>query len=207
MATWLMAWMLTGCTSLSTTSDPLPYYESREFTPRWLTSNTVPADFHRIPAFSLTNQHADEVTESELDGKVTVASFFFTRCGGICPKLTAALQQVDAAFEPDADVLLLTHSVMPSDDTVPALRAFTAKHHIDSTRWHFLTGSRDVIYALGREAYFAEEDLGTPPDPDAFLHTENLVLVDQERHLRGIYNGLNRASVRQLIADVHQLLR
>lgn len=198
-----LMWFAMAC---GTPSDPetLPYYATREFTPQWLT--TVPDDFHRIPAFTLTNQLGREITEADMVGRVTVASFFFTRCGGICPKLTASLKQVDSAFANDERVVLLSHSVMPSEDRVPVLRTFAERHDITSERWHLLTGDRAQIYRLGREAYFAEEDLGLPVDPNAFLHTENVVLVDGDRHVRGIYNGLNATAVRQLVADARTLL-
>lgn len=186
--------------------DALPYYQDRAFTPQWMPAAEVPADFHQIPAFRLTDQHGAPVTEARMDGRVTVASFFFTSCGGICPGMTRSLAEVEAAFGADEPLLLLTHSVMPSTDSVPALRAFAARHEITSDRWHLLTGPRDDIYALGREAYFAEEDLGTVPDPDAFLHTESLILVDPSRHLRGVYNGLDAASLDQLIIDARTLL-
>ncbi|MEO0600599.1 MAG: SCO family protein [Myxococcota bacterium] len=202
MTSWL-TWFAVGC-GVPSNPEPLPYYATREFTPQWFA--TAPDSFHRIPTFALTNQHGREVTEADVAGRVTVASFFFTRCGGICPKLTASLKQVESAFAHDERVVMMSHSVMPSEDTVPVLRAFANRHDITSDRWHLLTGDRTQIYRLGREAYFAEEDLGLPADPDAFLHTENVVLVDGDGHLRGIYNGLNTTAVRQLVADVRTLL-
>ncbi|MEO0600187.1 MAG: SCO family protein [Myxococcota bacterium] len=93
---WLIAFA-TGCGTPP--AEPLPYYATRDFTPHWYTPATVPDDFHRIPAFSLTDQHGETVTEAELAGRVTIASFFFTRCGGVCPKLTASLEKVDAALD------------------------------------------------------------------------------------------------------------
>ena len=69
-----------------------------------------------------------------------------------------------------------------------------------------VTGERDHIYALGRNSYFVEEDLGLEKEADDFLHTENFVLIDKQRHIRGIYNGLNKVAVNQLFADIKTLL-
>lgn len=184
---------------------PLPYYDSRDFTPRWL-EGPPPAGFHRVPTFSLTDQHGQALTEADLDGRVSVVAFFFTACGGICPELREALAEVDAALAPEAPVLLLAHSVTPRTDTVARLQAYAARHELSSPRWHLLTGSRALIYRLGREVYFSEEDLGEEKGPDDFLHTENLVLVDQYRHLRGIYNGLRTADRARLLAHIEVLL-
>ena len=68
-----------------------------------------------------------------------------------------------------------------------------------------MTGDRKQIYNLGRNYYFAEQDVGLTKDKDDFLHTENFVLIDKNKHIRGIYNGLNTQAIEQLIADIHTL--
>lgn len=184
--------------------DSLPFFDSPDFTPRWHAE--APADFHAIPAFSLTDQHGTEITEADMDGKIAVVDFFFATCGGICPRLAESMAELDATLPADADVVLLSYSVMPEHDTVPVLAEYAESRGVTSDRWHFLTGDRAAIYDLGREAYFIEEDLGEDKDPDDFLHTENVVLLDGNRRIRGVYNGLNRASMAQLTADAHTLL-
>jgi protein SCO1/2 len=182
----------------------LPFYDSAEFTPRWHAPSELPAKFHLIPDFALTNQHGEAVTQADMDGQITLVNFFFASCTGICPRLSQAMQRVDHALAQDG-ILLLSHSVTPETDTPDVLAKFAAEKGIDSDRWHLLTGDQTLIYSLGRTAYFVEENLGEEKDLTEFLHTENIVLVDQNRHIRGIYNGLNRASVTQLIADVGTL--
>ena len=183
----------------------LPFYDSAEFTPHWVAPEELPADFHRIPAFSLTDQHGETVTQTEMDGQLTVVNFFFASCTGICPRLSESMKRVDETLPPD-DVLLLSHSVTPQTDTPEVLAEFAKNKGLNSERWHLLTGEQQVIYSLGRSAYFVEEDLGEEKDLTEFLHTENIVLIDEERHIRGIYNGLNTTSVDQLIADANTLL-
>jgi protein SCO1 len=112
---------------------------------------------------------------------------------------------IQHAFLADKDVLLLSHSVTPEYDSVSILRDYAEMKGVVEGKWHLLTGNRDEIYNLGRNQYFVEEDLGLEKDPDDFIHTENFVLVDQNRYIRGIYNGLNKTSVNQLIADINTL--
>lgn len=200
---------LLGCKEV--TSEPkqvpkLPYFNEATFTPQWLSEEEVPANFHQIPAFSLTDQEGERVTEKDLDGKVTVVDFFFTACPGICSDLTNNLGLVQEPFLNEDKVIILSHSVTPEQDNVAILKSYAKVRGVNSNRWHLLTGDRSVIYDLGRNQYFIEEDLGLEQDEDAFIHTENLVLIDQKRRIRGIYNGLNKSSVNRLIDDMNVLL-
>lgn len=186
--------------------DSLPYYAEASFTPQWISpQDPFLADFHQIPAFSLLNQEGDTITERSISGKIYVADFFFSTCPGICPKMTKNMVMVQEAFLEDEEILLLSHSVMPSWDSVSVLKAYAEEHGVNSQKWHLLTGNMEEIYSLGREQYFVEEDLGLQKSADDFLHTENFVLIDKQRHIRGIYNGLNKNSVQQLIADIKTL--
>ena len=108
-------------------------------------------------------------------------------------------------FLKDENVLLLSHSVTPEKDSVSVLKAFADKKGILSHKWHLVTGTQQEIYKLGRKDYFVEEDLGIEKEADEFLHTENFVLLDRNRHIRGIYNGLNKTSIKQLIVDIQTL--
>ncbi len=184
----------------------LPYYQEASFTPSWFDDeHALPNDFHKIPEFSLTNHLGETITEETVRGKIYVVDFFFASCSGICPKLTSNMAIVQDAFLKDDDVLLLSHSVTPTLDTVRALKAFSKTYGVVDGKWHLLTGDRDLIYDLGRNYYFVEEDLGLEKNPDEFIHTENMVLIDQDGYIRGIYNGLNKTSIDQLIEDIHLL--
>lgn len=209
---WLaFSWWLLSAWSCQSTQEEqasrverLPYYREATFTPHWFVDGP-PEGFHQIPRFSLINQDGQVVTERNFQNKIYVVDFFFTSCPGICPKMTSNMHLVQEEFLEDDEVFLLSHSVTPDYDSVSVLKKYALRKDIKSTRWHLVTGDRDEIYALGRKAYFVEEDLGLDKDPDDFLHTENFVLIDQHRHIRGIYNGLNKTSVNQLIADIRLL--
>jgi len=201
--------LLASCHSGNTNNsrvETLPYYNDPHFTPNWIESNDNSLKgFHSIPSFSLTNQDGKTVTEKTFEGKIYVTDFFFTTCPGICPKMTNNMKVIQDEFIQDDEVLLLSHSVTPETDSVSRLKAYADSKEIISDKWHIVTVDRNEIYRLGRKAYFVEEDLGIEKDEDEFLHTENFVLIDQNRHIRGIYNGLNTASVQQLIADIRTL--
>lgn len=191
---------------ISSRVEILPYYGDPSFTPQWLEPNAEELEnFHRVSSFSLLNQEGDTVRAEDLSGKIYVADFFFTSCPGICPKMTSNMALLQEAFLEDAGVVLLSHSVTPERDSVPVLKTYAQDKGILSSKWHLLTGDRRQIYSLGRNDYFIEEDLGVEKDVDDFLHTENFVLIDQKRHIRGIYNGLNKADINQLIADIQTL--
>jgi protein SCO1/2 len=119
--------------------------------------------------------------------------------------MTANMDILQQEFKNDAEILLLSHSVTPEMDSIPVLKAYAENKGINSEKWHLVTGERSQIYDLGRNHYFVEEDLGEAKTDDDFLHTENFVLIDKNRQIRGIYNGLNKTAVQQLIADIKTL--
>ncbi|TVZ27951.1 protein SCO1/2 [Gillisia sp. Hel_I_86] len=186
--------------------EALPYYSEASFTPQWLTPNSIQVKaFHKIPSFSLTNQEGASITNKTFDDKIYVADFFFTTCPGICPKMTASMSVLQDEFIEDNEVLLLSHSVTPKSDSVSVLKKYAVEKGVISKKWHLVTGERSEIYDLGRNSYFVEEDLGATKTEEDFLHTENFVLIDENKHIRGIYNGLNKTAIQQLIADIQTL--
>jgi protein SCO1/2 len=187
-------------------SNQLPYYNSKEFTPHWIENGSEALNgFHQIPPFSFTNQDGEEVSEKDFDNKIYVAGFFFSTCPGICPMIRSKLAKVQEAFIDDDNVKILQHSIRPHTDTVELLKAYADKNGIVSGKWYLATGERDAIYSLAKSAYFASDDLGNLQNTEDFLHTESLLLIDKNRHIRGIYNGLNSASVDYLISDIEAL--
>lgn len=186
--------------------DRLPFYNEATFTPHWIPANDVSLDtFHRISPFELISQEGELITEKNVEDKIYVVNFFFATCPGICPRMTTNMLDLQDEFLSDDDVLLLSHSVTPERDSVPVLRQYAADNGISSKTWLLVTGKQKEIYRLGRKDYFVEEDLGLNKAEDEFLHTENFVLIDKNRHIRGIYNGLNKVAVSQLIADIKTL--
>ena len=201
--------LMVGCDqnqSVESRTDTLPYYMDEAFTPMWFDPKSDEVDaFHQIADFSLTNQDGQIITQDSFDDKIYVTDFFFTYCTGICPKMTENMSLVQEAFKNDDSVMMLSHSVTPEHDTSEILQEYAEAKGIIKNKWHLVTGDRSQIYDLGRSSYFVEEDLGLEKGPDDFLHTENFVLIDTKKHIRGIYNGLNKTAIQQLIADIKTL--
>ena len=185
--------------------DALPYFDGADFTPKWHTADVVPPDFHSVPPFTLDSHLGRTVSAADMDDHITVVDFFFATCHGICPSLSRSMKTIDNTLADVPGLLLLSHSVTPERDTVPVLREHAGRIGAQSGRWHLLTGDREVIYRLAREVYFVDEDPGKPLGDDDFLHTEMMVLLDGERRIRGVYNGVHAGSVQQLIEDIGTL--
>jgi len=196
----LLIFILFFCFSCKEKKEVLPYYNTPDFTPIWSISNKE--SFHQIRPFKLINQENRIFTEKDIEGKICVADFFFTTCPGICPKMTKSMSDIQKEFINDDAILLLSHSVTPEKDSVSVLKKYAIDKKIDFNRWKLLTGDKDEIYDLGRKFYFVEEDEGIKKGNEVFLHTENFILIDKERHIRGIYNGLDPSSINNLINDI-----
>ena len=181
----------------------LPYYDTADFTPKWEMKDKN--SFHAIRKFNLVDQEGKPFTEKDLQGKICVADFFFTSCLGICPKMAVSMEAIQKEFINDNDILLISHSVMPGKESVPVLKAYAAKKNVKHNKWKLLTGEKSEIYDLGRRYYYVEEDLGVNSDTSIFLHTENFVLIDKNRHIRGIYNSLDNTSMTALVNDIKTL--
>lgn len=193
-------------TAETSRTEYLPYYNEESFTPNWLLPGSQEEqDFHKIPDFKLLNQLGDTITQTTFENKIYVTDFFFTVCPGICPQMTDNMFKIQEEFKDDSDILLLSHSVMPKTDTVVVLEEYAEANSVLANKWHLVTGDKTEIYTLGRDYYFVENDMGEEKSIDDFLHTENFLLIDQNKHIRGIYNGLNRASISQLITDIQSL--
>ena len=175
--------------------------------PHWLSANDAAyRSIHTITPFRFTNQYGHVITDKEVAGKIYIASFFFTKCGGICPRMMENLQIVANAYINNPDMLLLSHSVTPDTDSVPQLAHYALEHHINSKQWWLLTGNKDSIYRLARRSYFADEETGYAKDSKSFLHTENAVLIDRKGRIRGVYNATLPLEMQKLTEHIQWLL-
>lgn len=159
---------------------------------------------HRIGDFELVNQDGKTVTNNDFDGFYYVTDFFFTTCPTICPSMSAQMQRVQKKYMDDDDFKILSHTVQPEVDSVPVLKEYANLYEADPKKWIFVTGDKKMIYDLARKSYFAAvtEGDGGPGD---FIHTENFVLVDKEKRIRGFYDGTSEESVDQLLVDIEIL--
>lgn len=156
---------------------------------------------HRIAEFKLVDQTGDTISNDVFDGRIYVADFFFTTCPSICPKMTANLKELSEHYKEDDDIMFLSHSVTPVKDSVPVLAAYGKEHGADPVKWKLVTGPKKHIYELARRSYFAVTTEGDGGDAD-FIHTENFILVDKERKIRGFYDGTSKEDMERLKEDV-----
>lgn len=161
---------------------------------------------HTIANFAFVNQNGKTITQKDYEGKIYVADFFFTTCGSICPKMTTNLIEVQKAIRNNPKVMLLSHSVTPEIDSVPVLKAYAIKNGVDDAKWNLVTGDKKDIYRMARQSYLAVK-LGKPSELYDMVHTENFVLVDTKRRVRGFYDGTKKADIDKLIEDIDFLCK
>lgn len=206
----LLAWVggsifFSGCQDQ--VQSTLPYYHTPDFTPVWPGETGEYMDtLHRIQDFHMVDQSGDTISMADCTGDILVVNFFFTACPGICPTLTENILSVCEATIDFPGIRFLSFSVTPERDSVPQLAAYANRFSLPVDRWHLLTGDREEIYSLARRSFFAEEEMGYDKDSGDFLHTEHVLLVDSDRHLRGIYKGTLPLEMEALQEDLIQLL-
>ncbi len=184
----------------------LPFFNSAEFTPEWIADDSLEYnEIHTVPDFSLVNQDGKVITNKNYEGKIYVADFFFATCPGICPILEKNMSKIQEQYQNDSTILLLSHTVMPVKDSVSVLKQYAIDNEIISDKWNVVTGDKKQIYNLARKGYFADEDFVKTQDQDAFIHTENFVLVDKKRRIRGVYNGTLALDIERLIRHIEIL--
>ena len=183
----------------------LPVFQPSDVNPELVDSSLQHVKkYHRIADFSLTNQNGATITQEDYRDKIYIADFFFTTCLTICPVMTSNMADLQAAVLRDDDVLLLSHSVTPVIDSVPRLKAYALEKGVIDGKWNLVTGNKKQIYELARKSYLVAKD---ESEGDAYdmIHTENFVLVDKERRIRGIYNGTDKDDMTRLLADLRVL--
>ena len=182
----------------------VPYYNTADFTPVWIANQDT---LHKISAFSFINQNNERITEITFKDKVYLTDFIFISCPSICPKMTKTMKLVHDHFSGNRNVLFLSHSVTPERDSPSVLKRFAKKMDADDSQWHFVTGNKTDIYNIARRSYFIEQRQGLSKDSTQFLHSENLILIDKNSHLRGLYNGTLPVEANRIIEDISFLLK
>ncbi|MEH0155333.1 SCO family protein [Limibacter armeniacum] len=161
---------------------------------------------HRIPDFSFTNQDGKVITNKDYEGKIYVADFFFATCPDICIVMTSELLRVQEKYKDNPDVKILSHTVNPEHDTPKVLKEYAKSYGADTNMWNFVTGPKEAIYEQARCGYFVtakpEEN-----NPDDFIHSDKLILVDKENRIRGFYSGTDRDDVDRLITEINLLMQ
>ena len=157
--------------------------------------------YHKIKDFSMKNQNGETITQEFYNDKIYVADFFFTTCPTICPIMTENMGYVQEKIKNDSDVLLLSFSVTPEIDSVEKLKKYALEKNVIDSKWNLVTGNKKDIYNLARTSYLVVKTNGDGGKYD-MIHTENFVLVDKEKRIRGFYDGTNSKEMDQLLNDI-----
>ena len=182
----------------------LPIYQPAQVNAKLVdTSIAYKIKYHTISNFSLINQNGDTITEAFYDDKIYVADFFFTTCQSICPIMTKNMKEVQDKLINDKEILLLSHSVTPEIDSVEQLKRYAISNQINDDKWNLVTGDKKQIYNLARKSYLAVED--DPLGNYDMIHTENFMLIDKKKQIRGFYDGTLGSEIIRLLDDIEIL--
>ena len=180
----------------------LPYFEPIEKGAAGLKDS---AGRHLVSDFSLINQNGDTIHRADFSNSVTVVDFFFTRCQGICPKMTTQMQRVYEKFKGNSGVKMISHTVNPENDSVPVLLEYAKHYKADAAQWNFVTADKVQLYNLARKSYLISDTQGDGGKED-FVHSQNFALIDHAGHIRGVYDGTDSVEVNRLIVEINVLL-
>ncbi len=164
---------------------------------------TTMSVIHHVPDFSFIDQDGNMVTQKTTEGKTYVADFFFTTCESICPVMSKEMMKLAARLKEnkDSSVIFVSHTVDPETDSLRQLKDYAVAHKADSRQWHFVTGNKKELYDMARKGYFVTATEGDG-GPDDFVHTQNFVLVDKYRQIRGYYDGTDSTEMDKLYKDI-----
>ena len=180
-----------GIYTLLSPEKMLPIYSPRDINPE-LVDSTVQhiGNDHKIADFAFTNQNGKIITQKDYENTIYVADFFFTTCPTICPKMTDNMVWLQNQLKNNPEVKLLSFSVTPDIDTPEILKEYALEKGVDDSKWNLVTGDKKEIYYLARKSYLAVKT-GKPEDIYDMVHTENFILIDKNKRIRGFYDGTN----------------
>ncbi|MEJ2113986.1 MAG: SCO family protein [Flavobacteriaceae bacterium] len=184
---------------------PLPIYQPVSVEPQ-LVDSTIQhiSKYHKIADFKLINQNGEIITQDDYKDKIYVADFFFTTCQTICPIMTDNMAHIQKEVMNDNDIMLLSHSVTPTIDSVAQLKKYAIEKGVNDAKWNLVTGDKKQIYDLARKSYLAVKTYGNGDEYD-MIHTENFMLIDKKRQIRGFYDGTNPEEIEHLLNDIKTL--
>ena len=162
--------------------------------------------YHTVAPFTYTTHNGKTITEQDVKDKIVVVEFFFAQCAGICPKMKTQLRKVYAQNEYNKDVIILSHTVDPENDSLEVLKEYAIGAGVTDDRWLFLTGERSKLYEHARKSYFIGIQEGNQAAGDeAFIHSDQLVLIDKDQRIRGFFTGTDPVEIERLIDDIKLL--
>ena len=190
---WAIFWKFT-----TFNAPPLPIYYPEDVNEK---GDTI---YHTVSNYKMADQNGDTFSLSQLDTCIYVANFFFATCKTICPKMNEQVKRLQDAFAGQKGFQILTFTVDPDKDSVAALKVYAEMMKADPSQWWFLTGQKDSIYDLARNGFLVPAAIGAAGD---FFHSQDLILIDKEKRMRGLYDGTEPAAVDTMIDEIKVLMK
>jgi protein SCO1/2 len=169
------------------------------------TDTGIDTIYHEIADFAFLNQDSAWVTNETFKDKVYVADFFFTSCPSICPIMKVQLLRVYEKFKANDKVMILSHSIDPDYDNVAVLRDYAKRLEVSSDKWNFITGDKAEIYDMAQTSYYVATRENENA-PGGYEHSGAFILVDNNRHIRGVYDGTDPEAVSRLLNEIDILI-
>lgn len=186
----------------------VPYFKGTDMNPFWNDGKaSLPGDLRQLTHFIFTTHEGGVLTPDDLKGKLVLMSFFFTRCSGICPMVTASVKRIHEKITDHSNLVFVSVSVDPEHDGVRQLTEFRERMKVPFKNWFFSTGNKDEIYGLARSVFQSDVTVRGGRDQADFLHTESVYLLDKDLYLRGIYRTKGLADLDRLAKEVETLRR
>lgn len=187
-------------------ADVPPYFKGSDMNPYWADKGAaLPGDLRRLTKFTFTTDNGSVLTPAEVKGKLVLMSFFFTRCSGICPMVTASVKRIHERIADHKNLVFVSVSVDPENDGARQLTEFRNRMKVPFDNWYFTTGNKDEIYSLARGVFQSDVTVRGTKDQADFLHTESVYLLDKDLYLRGIYRTRGLEDLERLAKEVGQL--
>ncbi|MYA07924.1 MAG: SCO family protein [Holophagales bacterium] len=168
-----------------------------------------PPVLRQLPDWRLVDQNGESFGSGDLAGEVYVASFLFTRCATVCPRLTASLRQLDRRYREEGveGVRLVSFSVDPEHDTPERLRDYAGSRSLDLERWSLLTGAEREVRSIVVDGFALPmgERLDLAGGLVDVAHAARLALVDRDGGVRGYY-GSDAVGVDEVFHRTRQIL-
>lgn len=175
---------------------PLPYLGEREYDEKL--KDTV---YYSIPDFSFVDQDNKPFSTADANGKILVVNYFFATCKDVCPRMNGMLAKIYPKFQDVSSVQFMSISVDPEHDSPQVLNEYAKKFGAKSVSWKFLNGSKDMLLKTGLGMLLPVSESDSTLD-----HSQQIILIDKERHIRGVYNGLTKDGIDQLEKEIKVLL-
>lgn len=186
---------------------PLPVYGPKTVlkTTHKVGHNDVPDTlYHVLPDFKLTDQNGNTVTPKTFTHKIFIANFFYTHCTGVCDEMNNNINQLAASYAGNKMVYFVSISVDPDRDSVKALKNYASSIKPASPKWLFLTGDTSIVYPLAHNGFLVN---ALQAGKNNFIYSDKLILIDEDRRIRGYYTGASTTEVSKLDDEIKVLIK